>query len=153
MKYTRRGSVFVESAMWVPILVLLVFGLTELGRVSYTYYTLQKTLFTMGAMLSQAQGIKAYAVRGGIEDNGETIISGLTSDLIQIRIERVNAESGLLEECDCSTQGCDTSSGGQPPDFIVLSIPDGFPVRLVFPSLNLDAFPLRPQVRVPYGGT
>ena len=37
--------------------------------------------------------------------------------------------------------------------YIVVSIPDGYSIQLVFPFFQVDPIPLRPQVRVPYGGT
>jgi hypothetical protein len=55
--------------------------------------------------------------------------------------------------CDCSAIGCDASQGGLPPDFIVVSLTNGYTVRPVFLGFSVDPFPLRPNVRVPYGGT
>jgi len=162
----RRASILLETAMWVPILVALLFGTVELGRVSYTYYTLHKTLNTIARLIGTQQGVnfcddsdaniesvKEFALNGGNDDGATPIITGLEASQIDIRIERQNTDTDSLDECDCSDIGCDLASGGRAPDFIVVSLPDGFPLRLSFPGLTLDPIILRPQVRVPYGGT
>ena len=47
---------------------------------------------------------------------------------------------------------CGTTSSA--PDYIVVSIPDGYPVRPVIPFFSvIDTIALRPRVKVPYGGT
>jgi len=165
----RRASIVLETAMWIPILVGLLFGMVELARLSYTYYTLHKILYTIASVLANGQAVnfcdsedqaitdaKNLGINGGIEGDTvstQPIIQGLTADQINIRIERFNRESGQLEECQCSDTGCDASVGGGAPDFLVVSLPDGFPIRLTFPGLTLDPIPLRPQIRIPYGGT
>ncbi|MBK5295445.1 MAG: pilus assembly protein [Acidobacteriia bacterium] len=161
----RVGSSMVEAAMWIPILVIMLVGMVELARVSYTYYTLNKILYTMARYLGTQQGLnfcdtgsesietaKQYVLRGSPEAT-EAILPNLTSDMIEIRIERRNPDSGELEVCECSDAGCDASVGGLAPDYLVISIPDGYPIRLNIPTLQLEPVPLRPQVRVPYGGT
>lgn len=164
----RRASIVLETAMWVPILVSLLFGMVELARLSYTYYTLHKILYTVASVLANGQAInfcndtdqaivdaKNLAINGGIGDDvsSQPIIQGLAADQIAIRIERYNRDSGQLEQCQCSDTGCDAAAGGGSPDFLVVSMPDGFPIRLTFPGLTLDPIPLRPQIRIPYGGT
>jgi hypothetical protein len=156
----------IENALWVPILVTLMFGMVELARVSYTYFTLHKILYTIARMAGTQQGanfcddgdetiqsVVQFALNGGGDDNAEPILPGLDTSQIAIRIERYATDSDTLVECECSDTGCDASAGGGAPDFISVSIPDGYPIRLTFPGLNLDPILLRPQVRVPYGGT
>ncbi|MFN7921208.1 MAG: TadE/TadG family type IV pilus assembly protein [Bryobacteraceae bacterium] len=163
---TRRGSLMMENALWVPILVALLFGMAELARVSYTYYTLHKILYGIARLAGTQQGvnfcdgsdatvtnIKNFVLNGSIDDGAQPILTGLSSDQIDIRIERYVADSDSLEQCDCSDTGCDAAQGGGAPDYIAVSIPDGYPIRLSFPGLTLDPIPLRPMVRVPYGGS
>ena len=73
--------------------------------------------------------------------------------MIDVRAERYDAVTGNLDQCVCSSVGCDASSGGQPPDFIVVSMPDGYPFAPHIPFIPTDPILLRPMVRVPYGGT
>jgi len=156
----------VEAALWVPILMMFLFGMLELARVSYTYYTVHKILYTLGRFVGTQQAMNLcseddervqaainYALRGGPGENDELILPGLQPDMIEIRIERRNPESEELEECECSDTGCDAAQGGLPPDYIVVRIPDGYPIQLNIPRLLGDPIPLRPVVRVPYGGT
>jgi len=140
--------------------------MVELARVTYIYYTLQKTMYTLARYLGTRQGAnlcdsgdaevaaaKEYALTGNTDGTAEPFITGLTSDMISIRVERFSAEGGSLGECQCSVTGCDTGAGGRPPDFIVVSIPAGYSIRLSFPYLVTDPILLRPTVRVPFGGT
>jgi hypothetical protein len=161
----RRASTLVEAAMWLPILIAMLFGMVELARVTYTYYTLQKVLYSLARTVGAQQGInfcddagatltaaKNLALRGSPDEAAEPILPGLDPDTIQIRLERRNAETGELDECECTANGCDTAAGGVSPQWIVVSLSGGYPIQLAIPRLTLDPIPLRPAVRVPYGG-
>lgn len=152
--------------MFMPLLLLLLIGMIELGRVAYTYYSLHKIMYTLARYLGTQQGVnfcddgdaivsaaKNYAVTGTTDEGADPILPNLSPDLIQVRIERYSGESQELAECECSVTGCDTGAGGLAPDFIVVSMPDGYPVRPLIPYLTAADIPLRPVVRVPYGGT
>jgi len=97
------------------------------------------------------------ALTGNSTDAGGTdpILPALTSDMITMNIERVDPTSGVPTACDCSISGCDTNAGGGSPDFVVVSIPNGYTVTPVIPGVTLPSGPilLRPSVRVPFGGT
>jgi len=154
-----------ETAMWLPSLLLLLVGMVEVARLTYTYYTIQKTLYTLGRYLASQQGVnycdgsdatlqaaKEYVLRGSPDEAQDRIVSGLEPEMIQVRVERVNADTDALEECECSSTGCDLGQGGLSPQYLVVSIPDGYGMRLGIPGLNLDPILLRPVVRLPLGG-
>jgi hypothetical protein len=163
----RRGGSVLEVAMFVPLLFALTVGMTQIGKITYTYYTLRKTMYTMARYVAAQQGVnfcdagdativaaKNFAVSGtSTEDASVPVLPNLTTDMISISIERVDATTGALGECECSVAGCDEASGGRAPDFIVVSIPNGYQVTPRIPFLTLDPIPLKPQVRVPFGGT
>ncbi len=160
----RRGNALIESALWIPILVSLLVGMVQLARVSFTYFTLHKVLYDTARLVGTSQvnfcaddtaitTMKEFALNGGTSSDTGPIIPNLTADQIQVRIERIDPDSGTLQECDCSSTGCDTAAGGQPPDYIVVSLPDGYPFTLSFPNLTFEPIPLRPQVRMPFGGS
>jgi hypothetical protein len=155
-----------ETAMFIPVLVLVLVGMAELARVTYVYYTLHKTLYTLARYLGTQQGgvlcddgdyvvqsAKAYAITGNTDGSGVSTLAGLTADMIQVRLERYDLESASLGQCECSISGCDAAAGGNPPDFIVVSMPDGYPVNITVPYLTTQPILFRPSVRVPYGGT
>jgi hypothetical protein len=162
----RRGQSLIETAMFVPVLVLLLIGMAEFARVTYVYYTLHKKLYTLARYLGTQQGAvlcddgdavvqsaKSYAITGNTDGSAESTLAGLTAAMIQVRLERYDAETATLGQCECSISGCDSSQGGTAPDYIVVTIPDGFPIRLNVPYLVSDPILFRPTVRVPYGGT
>ena len=163
----RRGGSVIEVALFVPILMTLLVGMVQIGKITYVYYTLRKTMYTMARYVAVQQGVnfcdagdptivaaKNFAVSGtSTEDGAEPVLPNLTADMISVAAERTDAQSGTVVQCECSVTGCDSAAGGRPPDFIVVSIPDGYEVRPRIPFLTLDPIPLRPQVRVPFGGT
>lgn len=160
----RNGNALIETAMFVPLLVLLLVGTAELGRVTFLYYQVHKTLYGLARLVATRQGanlcdaadaevtaVKNFALTG-TSDGSEPLITGLTGDLVRIRVERQEADSAILSECECSLTGCDISQGGVQPQFIVISVPDGFPVQVNIPYLLQQTVTFRPTIRVPAGG-
>lgn len=166
----RRGAALLETALWLPVLVLLFMGTVELARLTYTYYSLQKMLNTLARDLSAQpfanfcdpadpaiERAKDAMVHGIPLGNGAPIVpvvQGLDTDMIEVRVQRYSRESGNLSDCDCSaTAGtCNTAFGGRGPDFLAVSIPGGYPMRLRIPGLSNEPVPLRPRVLVPLPG-
>ena len=164
--HVPRGSAVLETALFLPILLLLLLGTVEIAKITYTYYALQKTMYTLARYLGTQQGVnfcddsnpailaaKNFAVTGTTDGSGAAMITNLTADMLSVRSERVNSAAGTLDQCDCSTTGCDTANGGLSPDFIVVSIPQGYPMTPHIPLLPMDPIPLKPEIRVPFGGT
>jgi hypothetical protein len=152
--------------MVLPFLILLLMGTLELGRITYTYYTLHKILYAMAGYVASQQGVNfcdstdatvaaaaSFALTGTTDNSGAPILADLTADMLNVRIEQADPSSGSITQCPCGVPGCDTANGGTPPDFVVVSIPGGYPVTPHIPLIPLNAIPLTPQVRVPYGGT
>ena len=152
--------------MFMPILLLLLLGMIELAKITWTYYSLQKALYTVARYVGTQQGVnfcdesdtivataKNFAVTGTSDGSTDSLIRNFTVDQIQVRLERFTAESNEIGECACSAEACDTASGGRAPDYIVVSIPSGYPFTLAIPNLPLDPILLRPTVRVPFQGT
>ena len=164
---TRKtnGQAFIEAALFIPILLLLLIGMIELAKVVVAYFSLQKAMYSIARYAGTSQGanfcddadtvitqVKNVVLTGTPEGEGDSLIQGLTASQVQVRLERFAPDSGTLAECSCSIDGCDTAAGGRSPDFIVVSLPNGYQVRPVFPLFQVDPIPLRPRVRVPVGG-
>jgi len=159
----ERGNSIVETAMFLPVLLLLLVGMVQLGRITYTYYALKKTLYAAATYLASLQGVnfcdsgdasiaaaKQFAITGS-PDLSTSPIQSLTADMIQVQTECIDPSTDAVGEC--VSNGCDTAAGGPHPDFIVVSIPDGYPIAPRFPFMLVDPILLRPQIRVPFGGT
>lgn len=151
--------------MFVPVLVLLLMGMTELARITYLYYSLHKTLYTVARYIGTQQGAnfcdaqdaivqagKNYAVTGSADAGGTSLIANLTPDMIQVRVERVSPDTQEIGDCECSLTGCDIGAGGRPADYIVVSIPDGYSIRPLIPYLSTEPIVFKPRVMVPVGG-
>lgn len=164
-RHGQKGSSLLEAALFLPIMGMLLWGMIEFARISYTYYTLHKMLQTVARYTAAQPGLnfcdasdlqlaqaKTLALRGAGE-NAADIVTGLTADQISIRVERVDPDTSQVAECECSSAGCDIAQGGRNPDFIVVSFADGFSVRPNIPFFNAtETFALRPLVRMPVGG-
>ena len=57
MRRGRGGSMAIELAMWLPILFLLIGGLIQFGKITYIYYSLQKTMNTVASYLAVQNGV------------------------------------------------------------------------------------------------
>ena len=165
VKRKKNGQAFIEAALFIPILLLLLIGMIELAKVVVAYFSLQKAMYSIARYAGTSQGanfcddadtvivqVKNVVLTGTPEGEGDSLIQGLTASQVQVRLERFAPDSGALAECACSIDGCDTAAGGRSPDFIVVSLPNGYQVRPVFPLFQVDPIPLRPRVRVPVGG-
>jgi hypothetical protein len=166
MRNSRRGNTLVEAALFIPILLTLLVSIEQLGKLTYTYYSLKKTLYTAARYLGTQQAVNFcdasdpnivaalnFAVTGTSDGSAAPIISGLTTDMLRIDYERYDPAGQTLSACDCSNTGCDESMGGSAPDYIAISIPDGFTFTPNIPFSTLVPILLKPQVLVPYGGT
>jgi len=158
-----RGNMLVEAAMFIPILSLLIVGMIQFGKNTYLYYSLKKAEYAAARYLAFQQGVNFcdltddanataalnLAVTGTADASGAPLIAGLTVDMLQITPQCVDAASGVPGPCD--TSGCPTISAR--PDYILISMPNGYPVQLRIPVVTLPAFVFTPTVMVPFGGT
>lgn len=162
----RKGGALLESVLLLPLLLSLLIGTIELARVFYTYYTLEKVLYDVARSIGTQQGVnfcdpadpsivaaENFALTGSTATAQDPLVPGVTPAMFQILIERYDPAAQAMVPCDCSAAGCDASQGGRPPDFIQVSLTDGYTVQPFFWGFKIDPFPLRPSVTVPYGGT
>src|SRR6185436_20451489 len=98
----RRGGAVLEIALFVPILFTLLVGMVQIGKITYVYYTLRKTLYTMGRFVATQQGVnfcdeadaavlaaKNFALSGNSsEESTDRLLPALTADLVTISAER-----------------------------------------------------------------
>lgn len=161
---SQRGNTLMESMLLLPIMFMLVFGMIEFARITWTYFTLQKILYTVGRYAATQPAVnfcdeadpiltdaKNLATRGVGDAAGDLQLANLTPDLIQIRLERIQTDTPSLGDCACSASGCDNAQGGRGPDFVVVSVSNGYSVRTNIPFFPSESFVLRPVVRVAYG--
>lgn len=161
----RRGSSILELALLMPIALLLLVGMAQLAKITYIYYTLKKTVYSIGAYLSTQQGVNfcdpadptiAAAINFGLTgttDNSQPVfVNGLTAAMIQVTPEAIDPVTGTIGTYG---SGCVATPAfdGTPPDQIVVSIPNGYMVTPRIPLLPADAIALKPMIKVPYGGT
>lgn len=162
----RSGVALLESVLLIPLLVLLFVGGMEIGKITLTYYQLQKTLRGGARMVSLLHGadfcntedsqivaIKNFIVLGPEGDAASPVVRGLTADRILVTPERADRENSAIDTCECGgATGCLAAEGGRAPDFVTLSIDGGYEFQPRIPFRTLDPILLRPHVRVPFGG-
>ena len=76
MTRRRRGAIILESAMWIPIMVLLLMGMVELARVTYTYYSLHKLLYTIARLVGTGQGTAFCSDTNSVQDTVTFALNG-----------------------------------------------------------------------------
>jgi TadE-like protein len=160
-----------ELALQIPLMLLLLFGGVELGRVFYIYHTLQKAVRNGAGLLARSGNVnycpadefstsnaamdaRNFIVYGNLQGAGTPVVPGFETGMIQVFAERSTAD--ILEACSCpgapAANSCDVTNGGRAPDFIVVNLGDGFPLRIPFPFVSLGTINLKVSVRMPVTG-
>ena len=153
----------VEAALWIPVMTLLIVGMIQVGKITYLYYSLKKSVYAAARYLSVQQGVNfcdltndpnvaaafQFAVTGTTDGSGTPLISNFTTDMLQVTAECVDAASGVPGPCD--TSACPTATAR--PDYILVSMPNGYQVQPRIPFITLNPIQLTPSVMVPFGGT
>jgi Flp pilus assembly protein TadG len=86
------GTAAIEFAFLLPVLLLMIFGTTEIGRAIYTYNTLDKTVRDAARHVSQygpgdatiAAEARCLAVHGNTDCSGSALAPGLTTGAVTI---------------------------------------------------------------------
>ena len=161
----RRGNSAVEAAMLTPVLLMLLIGMYEIARITYTYYTLRKIVYGVATYLNAQQGVNfcnnpadpgiAAAINFGMTGTSDgslpAEVSGLTADMIVVTPESYQQATQTTGAWDSSV--C-ISGDTLPPDYITVSITNGFTVQPAIPFFaTIPPISLAPEVKVPYGGT
>jgi Flp pilus assembly protein TadG len=116
----RKGVAAVEFAILLIPLVIMVFGMTELGRAFYYYNGLlnstrdaSRYLSTQGRGEGEAEA-RCLAVHGNVNCTGDALVPGLATGMVQIAYET----------------GVETGHGSV--DLVRVTV-DGFPFLAVVP--------------------
>jgi hypothetical protein len=161
---SRSGNMVLETALWMPVLFLLITGIIQFGKITYIYYSLKKTVNTVADYLAVQSGVNfcpdagdpsiaaaiQFALTGTSDGSGPVAILDLTPDMIVVTPQCIDPTTGLPGTCDVS--GCNTPVGAQRPDYIQVTIPNGYNITPRIPYILFDAIPLKPQAVAAYGG-
>lgn len=87
----QQGVAAVEFAILLPVLLLIVFGITEFGRALYSYNTLLKSTRDAAryVMIQQPGGVadaeaQCLAVYGNMDCTGSPLAPGLTPAMVSV---------------------------------------------------------------------
>ena len=107
----QSGSALLEAALLIPVVLALLIGTAQLGKLSYTYYMLQKTMFTLARYLGTQQGVNFcddqdatvqaainYALTGQTDTSDNPTITGLTPSMFRVRLERYDSVAQAIVE-------------------------------------------------------
>jgi Flp pilus assembly protein TadG len=166
MKFrSRRGNTVLEVAILLPVLMMLLVGMYQIAQVTYTYYTLRKAVYAVATYLSTQQGVNfcnnpsdpgiaaaiSFGLTGTSDPTQPAVVAGLTSGMLAVTPESYDPGSQTTVAYDISVCAAGDTT---PPDFITVSITNGYPVQLAIPFFStIQPITLSPQVKVPYGGT
>ena len=164
MRRGRGGSMAVELAMWLPVIFLLMAGIIQFGKITYIYYSLEKTVTTIASYLAVQNGVNfcpdasdptiaaaiQFGLTGTTDGSGPTAIFTLTPAMITVTTQCIDPVTLTLG--DCAVSGCGNPVGAQRPDFITVSIPNGYIIQPRIPYILVDPIPLKPKAVMAYGG-
>ncbi len=163
----RRGNTIIEAAIFIPILLTLLVATEQLGKLTYTYYSLKKALDTAARFVGTQQGVnfcdasdpnivaaENLATTGTTEGSALPLVQDFTADMITITAESYTpaGQSQSLGACPCQDYG-DGVPACQGPSFISVTIPNGYKFVPNIPFSPVITIPLLPQVLIPFGGT
>src|SRR5262245_52357564 len=57
MRKRCSGNMAIEAALFIPVLVLLIVGMVQFGKITYQYYSLNKMVYAAARQISLAQGV------------------------------------------------------------------------------------------------
>lgn len=163
MSRKTSGSVTLETAIFMPIMMLLIVGMVQFGHLTYTYYALRNTVYTAARYLSVQRGTNFcdptdpnitaalnFAVTGTTDGSGAPLISNLTPDMLQVSTECI--VNGAVGTCDTSGCGISPSLAAR-PDYVAVTIPNGYLITPRLPFTTLTPILFSPSALVPFGGT
>jgi Flp pilus assembly protein TadG len=161
MRRRNGGNVALETAITIPILLLLIVGMVQIGKVTYLYYTLKKIVYAAARQVAVQQSINfcdvtqdqtaQNAINFALNDtSGTPIVANLTTLQIATQCSDPNNAGGAMVPCD--TSNCDALSVAARPDYVTVSIPGGYPVNVLIPFISPIPVTLNPTVTVPFGG-
>jgi len=162
MRRRSGGNAILETALWLPVLFLLIVGTIRFAKITYLYYSLNKIVYSAARQISVDQGVDFCnssdptiqgAINAAINDPAtqEPLISNLTADMFQVTTTCLDS-TGAPTPCDLSTCGNAIATPLQPA-FVTVSIPAGYQIQPLIPYVLLSAISLTPSVTVPFGGS
>jgi Flp pilus assembly protein TadG len=151
----RRGNMAIEAALFIPVLLLLITGTVQFGKVTFVYFSLKKMVWAAGRQLAIQQGINycdlandtaaQAAISFALNDaNGTPIIDNVTTLNVSAQCA---AADGTLSACECADE-----TARPRPSQLLVTVPDGYTVQVRIPFLNPIPVTLQPYALVPFGG-
>jgi Flp pilus assembly protein TadG len=163
MRRKSRGSVALETAIFFPVMLLLIVGMIQFGKITYTYYALRNTVYTAARYLAVQRGTNFcdpadpnitaalnFAVTGTTDGSGASLITNLTPDMLLVSTECI--VNGAVGTCDTSGCGISPSLAAR-PDYVAVTIPNGYVMTPKLPYITLTPISFSPSALVPFGGT
>jgi hypothetical protein len=161
----RRGNTIIEAAIFIPVLLTLLVATEQIGKLIYTYYSIEKALYSAARYIGTQQAVNFcdaadpniaaavnLAVTGTTDGSGLQLVGGLTTDMITITAESYDPVGQTVGACPCIDYGNGVLDC-QSPSFVAVTIPGAYNFTPNIPFSPIVTIPLYPQVLVPYGGT
>lgn len=152
-KSSQYGAAMIEFALILPILIVLVFGVTELGRALYQQNTLDKAVLTGARFLARYPGAVASDCSEGV---GWSVALPFAQNLVATGQEVAGGEA-LLPGLDATKVKVEKPKGDDFTEGCVVIVTVSVPFASLFgdsvvPLLNLGAFNLNAKSEERYHG-
>jgi hypothetical protein len=163
----RRGNTLIEAAIFIPILLTLLVATEQLGKFTYTYYSIKKSLYAAARYVGTQQGVDFcnaadpyivaaanLAATGTTDGSNSSLVQDFNADMISITAESYNPAGQFqsLGACPCVDYG-DAVLACHGPSFISVTIPAGYNFTPNIPFSPVITISMTPQVLIPFGGT
>jgi hypothetical protein len=160
-RWRTSGSAVLETALWIPILLLLIVGMIQIGKITYLYYSLDKIVYSAARQVSLQSGInfcdmtsdtrvQAILSNAVSDSSGTALVNGLASGMLEITPLCTDSSDPAVAPSPCDTSSCPGLN--YRPSYIRVTLPNGYTVQPRIPFVTLEPIVLRPSVLLPFGG-
>ena len=150
----RRGNMVLEMVAVIPLLLLLIVGMVQFGKLTYQYYAWKKLIYAAGRQVAVQQGINfcdvandptaQAAIRVALNDaTGAPVVPELTTVNITPQCADSTGELAACTSCpDMNPQ----------PGYLLVTVPAGLTLQIRLPYLSPVDLTMQPWALVPFGG-
>jgi hypothetical protein len=143
----------IEAALFIPVLLLLVVGTVQLGKVTYVYAALKKIVWAAGRQVTVQQGVNYCDLPN--DAAAQAAIDFALNDATGTPIIADLDRPELTPQCTDAGGAVTTCGDGCPdvrPQPAYILVRATYTIQVRIPFLNPIPITLNPYALVPFGG-
>ena len=143
-----------EMVAVIPLLLLLIVGMVQFGKLTYQYYAFKKLVYAAGRQVAVQQGINFCDVSN--DPTAQAAIAVALNDATGAPVMPQLTTVNITPECaDASgaLAACTSCPDMNPqPGYLLVTVPEGFTFQIRLPYLSPVDLTMQPSALVPFGG-